>query len=75
LDQLLFRLYHEDGVRVFESEQLVHRCRCSRKRLLETIQSFSEDDIDHATVEGSIDVNCQFCNTTYKFTPDEVRDK
>jgi len=75
LDQLLFRLYHEDGVRVFESEQLVHSCRCSRERLLEAIQSFSDDDINHATVDGSIDVNCQFCNTTYKFTPDEVRSK
>ena len=75
LDQLLFRLYHEDGVRVFDSEQMVHKCRCSRERLLEAIQSFSDDDIDHATVDDSIDVNCQFCNTTYQFTPAEVRAK
>lgn len=73
LDQLLFRLYHEDGVRVFSSETMVHSCRCSRERLLSVIQGFSDDDIDHATVDGSIDVNCQFCNTTYKFTPEEAR--
>jgi len=75
LDQLLFRLYHEDGVRVFESEHLVHKCRCSREKLLQVLQSFSDDDIDHATVKGSIDVNCQFCNTTYIFTPEEARKK
>jgi len=73
LDQLLFRLYHEDGVRVFESEHMMAKCRCSRERLLLAVQSFSEDDIDHATVDGTIDVNCQFCNTTYIFTPEEAR--
>jgi len=73
LDQLLFRLYHEDGVRVFAPQQLVHRCRCSREGLLAVIRDFSDDDIDHACVDGNIDVNCQFCNTTYRFTPEEVR--
>lgn len=73
LDQLLYRLYHEDGVRVFAPQQLVHSCRCSRDRLLGVIQRFSDDDIEHATVDGSIDVNCQFCNTTYRFLPDEIR--
>ena len=73
LDQLLVRLYHEDGVRVFAPSHLVHECRCSRERLLEVIQRFSDDDIEHATVDGSIDVNCQFCNSTYIFTPEEVR--
>ena len=75
LDQLLYRLYHEDGVRVFAPQQLVHSCRCSRDRLLGVIQGFSDDDIEHATVEGSIDANCQFCNTTYRFLPDEIRSK
>ena len=75
LDQLLFRLYHEDGVRVFPSEQIVHSCRCSRERLLQAIQNFSDDDIKHATKDGSIDVNCQFCNTTYIFSPEEARAK
>jgi len=72
LDQLLLRLYHEDGVRVFAPSQLIHKCRCSRERLLAVIQSFSDDDIEHATVDGTVDVNCQFCNSTYKFSPDEV---
>jgi molecular chaperone Hsp33 len=75
LDQLLFRLYHEDGVRVFEAEHMVHKCRCSREGLMTVIKGFSDDDIEHATVDGSIDVNCQFCNTTYKFDPAEVRAK
>ncbi|PCI62898.1 MAG: Hsp33 family molecular chaperone [Kordiimonadales bacterium] len=73
IDTLLMRLYHEDGVRVFEAGHMIHKCRCSRERLLSVLQGFSDDDIEHATEEGSIDVNCQFCNTTYVFTPKEAR--
>jgi len=73
LDQLLFRLYHEDGVRVFEPAHLVHKCRCSRERLHGVLKNFGKDElVDMVTDAGTIDVNCQFCNSTYVFTPDEV---
>ncbi|MFC3052209.1 Hsp33 family molecular chaperone HslO [Kordiimonas pumila] len=74
LDQLLFRLYHEDGVRVFEPAHMMHECRCSRERLQGVLKSFKDEDLsDMLTDEGTIDVNCQFCNSTYKFTPKEVK--
>lgn len=73
LDQILFRLYHEDGVRVFEASHLAHECRCSRERLGAVLKSFKDDELaEMVTEDGTIDVNCQFCNTTYKFTPEEV---
>ncbi|NVJ97953.1 MAG: Hsp33 family molecular chaperone HslO [Alphaproteobacteria bacterium] len=73
LDSLLYRLYNEDGVRVFDSVNVKHECRCGRERLLTVISQFSEEDVDHMTVDGKISVNCQFCNKTYDFTPDEAR--
>ena len=74
LDQLLYRLYNEDGVRVFESSTMVHKCRCSRERLQTVLQGFPDEDIKDMTKEnGKIDVNCQFCNTTYYFSPEETR--
>lgn len=73
LDLLLYRLYNEDGVRVFDNVGVKHDCRCSRDRLLTVISQFSDDDVDHMTVDGKISVNCQFCNRTYDFTPDEAR--
>ncbi|UTW58877.1 Hsp33 family molecular chaperone HslO [Kordiimonas sp. SCSIO 12603] len=74
LDQLLYRLYNEDGVRVFESSTMAHQCRCSRERLQTVLQGFSDEDIADMTKEnGKIDVNCQFCNTTYYFLPEETR--
>lgn len=75
LDQLLFRLYNEDGVRVFEPSSMMHKCRCSRERLHTVLKGFSDDDIKDMTKEnGLIDVNCQFCNTTYHFKPEETRE-
>ncbi|GHF12891.1 33 kDa chaperonin [Kordiimonas sediminis] len=73
LDQLLYRLFNEDGVRVFDPMRVEMGCRCSREKLEQVLVTLSDDDIDHATVDGKISVNCQFCNTTYDFAPDEVR--
>ncbi len=73
LDNLLYRLFNEDGVRVFEAAHLAKGCRCDRDRLLAVISQFSDDDVDHMTVDGKISVNCQFCNKNFDFTPDEAR--
>jgi molecular chaperone Hsp33 len=73
LDQLLFRLFNEDGVRVFDPAHLEKGCRCGRDRLLAVISQFSDDDVEHMTVDGKISVSCQFCNKTYDFDPSEAR--
>jgi molecular chaperone Hsp33 len=72
LDQLLFRLYNEDGVRVFESAHMIKGCRCERERLLSVLSQFPEDDIDHMIEGGKIGMNCQFCNKTFDFTGEEA---
>lgn len=73
LDTLLYRLYNEDGVRVFEPSRVMHTCRCSRERLQTVLTQFDDTELSEMIVNGSIDVNCQFCNTTYQFSPDEVK--
>lgn len=73
LDQLLYRLYNEDGVRVFDAARLVHACRCSRERLQTVLTQFDDGELAEMVRDGVIDVNCQFCNTTYIFKPEEVR--
>lgn len=71
LDTLLYRLYNEDGVRVFDSARLVHSCRCSRQRLQGVLGQFEKTELKEMVKDGIIDVNCQFCNQTYEFTIDE----
>lgn len=73
LDQLLFRLYHEDGVRVFEAEHAEMGCRCSVEKIQSVIRSFSADDLEHMTVDGKITVTCEFCNTSFDFDPADFK--
>ena len=70
--RLLFRLFHEDGVRVFETHPLEARCRCSRERIARILRSFPKDDIDEMRQDPVTTVTCEFCNTSYEFTPDDL---
>jgi molecular chaperone Hsp33 len=70
-ERLLYRLFHERGVRVFRSAEVAARCSCSRDRVAGMLRSFSADDRRHMVENGVISVTCEFCNTTYPFAPTE----
>ena len=66
-DRLLFRLFHEDGVRVFTPHALAAGCRCSRERVETTLAGLGADAVaEYALADGSIAVTCEFCNTEYR---------
>lgn len=66
---LLYRLFHEVGVRVFQTKSLVHSCRCSREKVTTTLASLPREEIEDCKEEGSdeVVVTCQFCNASYRF--------
>src|SRR5881275_2622355 len=68
-ERLLYRLFHERGVRVFAPLHVVAQCSCSRHRVAAMLKSFSQDDRDHMVENGVITVTCEFCNSTYVFEP------
>jgi molecular chaperone Hsp33 len=70
--RLLFRLFHEDGVRVFETHPVEARCRCSRERIARILRSFPKADIEELRQEPVTTVTCEFCNTRYEFTPADI---
>lgn len=69
---LLYRLYHEEGVWVEPSHPLATGCRCSRQRIEDLLLSMPATDRADMVVDGAASVHCQFCNTTEKFTPEEL---
>ena len=71
-ERLLYRLFHEPGVKVFNSARVLAQCSCSREGVLAMLGSFSQDDRDHMVENGMISVTCEFCNTSYGFEPGEV---
>ena len=64
---LLYRLFHEDGVRVFEPHALAHGCRCSRDRVEATLRSFPREEIVDLEIDGQVVVTCEFCGARYAF--------
>jgi molecular chaperone Hsp33 len=71
-EQLLYRLFHARGVRVFRSKDLRAKCSCSRAGVERMLRSFSQDDRDAMVENGKITVTCEFCNATYVFAPVDV---
>ncbi len=70
--ELLYRLFHEDGVRVFEPHALAHGCRCSRDRVEVTLRSFPREEIADLEVDGQVIVTCEFCGDRYAFGDDDI---
>ena len=65
--RLLFRLFHEDGVRVYDTHRLEARCRCSRERIEGILRLFSPSELEEMREEGMTTVTCEFCNQSYVF--------
>lgn len=64
---LLFRLFHEDGVRVWDPLPVTFGCRCSAERVQGVLRSFTVDEIREMSVDGLISATCEFCSTRYEF--------
>lgn len=71
-EELLYRLFHEDGVTVYPAHAIAHRCSCSRERALGLIRQFPAAEQDEMLEDGKIVVTCQFCSATYRFDPSEA---
>jgi molecular chaperone Hsp33 len=67
-DDLLYRLFHEDGVRVFPTQSLADRCRCSRARIETVFRSLSDAEIADLVVDGQAVATCEFCSSRYVFS-------
>lgn len=72
-ENLLFSLFHEDGVRVFPAVPIQAGCRCERERVENVLKRYEPAELeDMVTDDGVIRVTCEFCKTEYDFDPSEL---
>jgi molecular chaperone Hsp33 len=71
-ERLLYRLFHERGVRVFPSLPLRAQCSCSRDAVTAMLKSFASKDRAEMVKDGKVVVTCEFCSSVYEFTPQEA---
>lgn len=71
-ERLLYRLFHERGVRVFNPQPLRAQCSCSRDAVSSMLKSFAPNDRAEMVKDGKVVVTCEFCSSVYEFTPQEA---
>ncbi len=72
-ETLLYRLFHEDGVRLEGAKALAAVCRCSKDRIATVLQSFpAEERAEMVEDDGKIRVTCEYCSTNYEIDPAEL---
>jgi len=72
-ERLLYRLFHEEGVKALPLAPVEAYCRCSRERVAAFLRSFGAEELaDMREPDGGITVTCEFCRATYRYAPDEL---
>lgn len=70
-ERLLYRLFHQQGVRVFEGVHVFDECSCSRDKIRSILEGFTAEEIRDSIEDGAIKVDCEFCSKAYAFDPAE----
>ncbi len=65
--ELLYRLYHEDGVRVFEAKTLRAACSCNAEKIAAVLSRYAAEELAGLAESGRIKVSCEFCRRDYYF--------
>ncbi len=72
-EELLYRLFNEERVRLFDAEPVEFKCACSRSRIERTLRSMGREDLENILQEhGNIEVGCEFCGEKYVFDKVDV---
>lgn len=72
-EELLYRLFNEEKVRLYEPETVEFRCNCSREKISGTLLALGRGELDEIFKEREdIVVDCQFCGQQYRFDKVDV---
>lgn len=71
VENLLIRLFHEEGVRIFDQQPITRGCRCSREKLEKVLATLSPEDRADCVEDGAITMTCEFCSQNWVFKEGE----
>lgn len=69
---LLVRLFHEEGITVFEQKHITKSCRCSREKVINVLMSLSPEEQENCFKKDIIEMTCEFCSKQYEITRDDL---
>lgn len=71
-EDILYRLFWENGVRVHEAKNYISQCRCSSAKIKNMLEIFDSSAIKEMIVDDKISVTCEFCGREYSFSEEEI---
>ena len=74
-EELLQSVYGKEELELLEKTPVSYRCYCSRQRVTATLISLGKKELTEIAQAGEqVEIGCQFCDTVYRFSPEEIRD-
>jgi len=71
-ERLLFRLFNQHEVRVYDGIKVLDRCTCSRDKVISLVRGFGKTDAKTDAKNEDVITVCEFCNTVYTLKPEEI---
>lgn len=72
-NDVLYRLYNQEKVQLFEAQPVEFFCGCSRERSAGAIATVAKEELDDILkTEGEVALHCDYCGSTYSFDAGEV---
>lgn len=73
-EQVLFRLYHQETVHLFEKQAISFKCSCSKERCLSSLASIAPEEILEIIKEqGAVEMHCEYCASDYRFEVNDLK--
>lgn len=67
-ETLLYKLYHETGIRLFDTQPINFKCNCTENKMKQVLITLGEEESNNLIKEkGLIEITCEFCNQKYAF--------
>ena len=74
-EDILGQVCGDLGVVFMETTEVCYKCYCDRERVTSALISLGKEELTEIMDEGKIfPVECQFCDSTYSFTPEDIKD-
>jgi molecular chaperone Hsp33 len=70
---VLYRLFHEEGVRIYSPTHIRFKCRCTRARVIDILRTIPRQEIEEVCEkEGRVEIKCEFCSEQYNFVESQL---
>ena len=72
---VLFRLFNEDGVRVYTPTHVHFKCRCTRDKVINILRTIPRKEMEEqCEKDKQVSITCEFCSEAYVFSKEQLDD-